>query len=230
MPVRSSRFKAVLFDLDGTLVEFKFKVKESRIALIEFLDRKGYNVKPLNEATRTQLLVDEAENQWRGSKQLRDKQQFGSLKKEMYAILDEFEFEALGEAKPHTGALQMLKQLDSENIPMALVTNSGRRPVDTVLHKFGFLDYLSAVVTRDEMPKMKPMPDGILVALARLELAPEQVVYVGDSVVDVEAARLAKTWSASIATGLYKKEALEKMSPDFILSRLEDLENVIFVH
>ena len=212
------------------MVEFKFKIKESRIALIDLLARKGYDVKPLNEATRTQLLVDEAERQWNNSKQLREEHRFDLLKKEIYAILDNFEFESLGEAKPHSGALQVLRHLASEKIPMALVTNSGRKPVNSILHKFGFVDYLSTIVTRDEMPKMKPMPDGILVALDHMGLQSKDVIYVGDSVIDVEAAKSAKTWSASIATGLYQREALEKMSPDFFLGRLEDLENVVFGH
>ena len=222
------RFKAVFFDLDGTLVEFKFKVRESRIALIELLKSKGFDVSLLNEATRTQLLVDEAERQWAALNLLKEKERFDVLKKEIYSILDDFEFQALREAKLHDDSLQILRRLASENISMALVTNSGRRPVDSVLHKFGFQDYLSVVVTRDEMKKMKPMPDGILLALERMGLQSRDVLYVGDSVIDVEAARSAKMWSASVATGLFSKEALEKMSPDFLLGRLEDLENVVF--
>lgn len=209
-------------------MEFKFKVKESRIALMEFLERNGYDVSPLNEATRTQQIVDMAEAQWISSNELKERHRFEVLKREIYGILDTFEFESLREAKPHDDAPRILNKLASEDMPMALVTNSGRRPVESVLNRFDFLKRLSVVVTRDEMNKMKPMPDGILLALKQMGFESKDVIYVGDSVIDIMAARSANMRCASVATGLYRREALERMAPDFFLHRLEDIHSIVF--
>ena len=78
--------------------------------------------------------------------------------------------QAFREAKPHPGSLDVLKRISFEKIPAAVVTNSGRLPVDVMLGTFGFLPYVSIIITRNEMTKLKPEPDGILQALDSLRV------------------------------------------------------------
>jgi phosphoglycolate phosphatase len=228
LPHKNSRFKAVLFDLDGTLVEFKFKVKESRLAMIEKLRRDGFDVGAMNEKTRTQAIIDEAQRQCDNGKRETSSHDFKKVKRELYDILNGFEFEALAETRPHPEALSVLKMIKESQILSGIVTNSGRLPVNSILHEFGFSPYLSTIITRDEMKKMKPMPDGLLEALEQLRLTSDDALYVGDSVIDIEAARAARMKCASVSTGLYRSEELRKFSPDYALDTLDGLHKVLF--
>jgi phosphoglycolate phosphatase len=219
-------FKAVLFDLDGTLVEFKFKVKESRLALIELLKKKGFDDRSWTETTRTQRIIDDAETQWRNSENLREGQDFDSVRRELYRLLDDFEYDALLCAKPHAGSIYILRKLKDAQLMSGIVTNSGRGPVEMMLRESGFLSYLSVLVTRNEMKRMKPDPSGLLEAMKKLEVKHEETLYVGDSVIDIEAARAAKIKCASVATGLYRADILREHSPDYLIDAIEELEKI----
>ena len=224
----NSTFKAVLFDLDGTLVEFKFKVKESREAMIELLASKGFDIDRFAGLPSSQALFNEVQRQIDESERLSSSYTFARVREELSELLNGFERIALSEARPHPGSLGTVKRIMERGVTTAIVTNSGRGPVESLLSAFGFLPYLSLVITRDEAGKLKPEPDGILVALARLGVGPGDAVYVGDSVLDIQASRRAGVQCVSVATGLYRAETLMAERPDFLISRIEELEEILF--
>lgn len=225
--MKSSRFKSVLFDLDGTLVEFKFKVRESRLALIELLRARGYDTSSWSDTTRTQDIIDQAKLQWRKSSQLQSEHDFKDILAEIFKVLDGFEFDALSQARPHNDSLAILRKIKHAEILTGIVTNSGRAPVESVVKEFGFEPYLSILITRNEMPKLKPYPDGLLLAMKELRVTPEESVYVGDSTIDIEAAKIAKMKCVAVSTGLYQIETLRKYSPDYAIKSLTELEDIV---
>ncbi len=227
MSESSQKFKAVLFDLDGTLIEFKFPIKESRLAMFNFLKRNGYEVDHYTDHMRTQDMIDDVENQWSASERLKEQHTFADLKLSLYRILDDFEFESIKLSKPLPGCLETIKKLSATGIQIGIVTNSGRLPVISVISDYGYFPYMEVVITRNDTSRMKPRPDGLLDAVKLLELEPKDVLYVGDSVLDIEAARDAGIKCASIPTGLYSSETLQKLSPDFVLGTMQDLEKFV---
>jgi phosphatidylglycerol---prolipoprotein diacylglyceryl transferase len=224
---QTTRFKAVLFDLDGTLIEFKFPVKESRLAMFNFLKRNGYKVDHLKENIRTQELFDEAEAQWSASERKKEMHAFPDLKLSLFRILDDFESESIKLSKPLPGCLDAMESLHEAGISMGVVTNSGRAPAISILSDYGYLPYMEVVITRNDIPRMKPSPDGLFEARNLLELENKDMLYVGDSVLDIEAAKSAKIKCASIPTGSFPLEALQRLSPDYILSSMKELEELV---
>lgn len=216
----------MLFDLDGTLVEFKFDVRASRRAMISFLREKEFDVQKMNEETKTQHVIEDAERQWNVSH--KDPDGFKSIKKSLSEVLEEFEFRAFKEAKPHPGSLRLMEALKNRNILQAIVTNSGRRPVDSILDAFGFSKYLSVVITRNELVSLKPNPEGIIKALEALNVRNGEAVYVGDSTIDIEAARAAKVASVAISAGMYKPDRLVRWAPDYLIQNIEDVEKILY--
>ena len=225
---RHREFKAILFDLDGTLVEFKFKVKESRLAMIDLLAKKGFDQSGWNESSRTQEIIDQAEEQWKSSETLKKEgNDFEKIRGEIFRLLDNYEFDALSQARPHPGSIHILSRIKNAQLLSGIVTNSGRAPVDSVLSELGFEPYISVLITRNEMEKLKPNPSGLVIAMNRLGVGPKHSLYVGDSVIDIEAARRAKVKCAAVSTGIYQEEALKKMSPDYLIKSLEELEGIV---
>ncbi|MDG6922716.1 MAG: HAD-IA family hydrolase [Nitrososphaerota archaeon] len=213
---RQKEFKAVLFDLDGTLIEFKFPIEESRRALIDFLKTRDYDVELLNNNTRTQDLIDTAKEQWATSPKLKKAHSFVELRENLYRILDSFEFDSIKASKPLAGCLDVIRKLNEAGILTGIVTNSGRAAVNSRLSEYGYLPYMKVVITRDEMTRMKPRPDGLLVAKNMLQLNKDDLLYVGDSILDIEAAQ-----EAGIR--------LRKMRPDFLLRSLDELEGIFLL-
>lgn len=220
------RFEAVLFDLDGTLIEFRFKIKESRQAMIDFVRNLGLDIGRMNGHMKTQEVIDETRYQWERSlgKCVSD---FDLIKAGLFKILDTFESEVASCSRPFSDSLEMVRSIYQKNIPTGLVSNSGRPAVETIVNRHGFAPFFSSVVTRNEMFRLKPSPAGLLTALDQLGANPERSLYVGDSTLDIEAARAANMKCASISTGLYGHEELRKFEPDFMLNRLTELKDLI---
>jgi HAD superfamily hydrolase (TIGR01549 family) len=220
------RFKAILFDLDGTLVEFKFDVKASRRAMISWLSQRDFDTSGLSELTRTQTIIDEAARQC--DSKGNDKENFESIRHSLSDVLDEFEIKAFEEAKPQVNALKTLESLRNHHVLEAIVTNSGRTAVNRIIDKYGFSKYVEFVLTRNEMGALKPNPEGIEKALKLLGLGNSDVAYVGDSTIDIEAARNAGITSIAVASGIYNHQVLAKSAPDYLIPDIKDVEVIVF--
>jgi phosphoglycolate phosphatase len=222
---RSSKFTAVLFDLDGTLIEFKFEAKKSRVHMISWLNGIGFDTGELSNESKTQEILQYVRTKCSSFGSL----SYPQIKESLYGILDDYEFKAFSIARPHPGSLGLLKDLKSKQMLCGLVTNSGRKPVDSILGAFGFLHYLSTVITRDEVENLKPEPDGLLAAIRDLRVSAEQSVYVGDSILDIRAAKKADMACIALSEGMYDRETLAQEKPDFMVSKIEDVEKIIFL-
>jgi phosphoglycolate phosphatase len=194
--------------------------------MLEFLRKKGYQISNFDENMRTQALIDEAQEEWRQSAMLQ-KTPFDVIKQGLFRILDQLELDALKDSKPFSESIEMVTALKRHGLLTGVVTNTGRIPAISVLSRFGFLSYLDTVVSRDEAARMKPSPDMLNEAKRQLGLRSCQILYVGDSLLDIEAARAAEMSIASVPTGSYSKEQLKTNRPDFMLETVHDLERII---
>jgi HAD superfamily hydrolase (TIGR01509 family) len=114
------------------------------------------------------------------------------------AILERHEREAAARSHLNDGAKQLLDELARRGIPTGIITRNSDVSVDTVsrLHGLSF----AVTVTRDQAAP-KPSPDGILLALRQLGVAPSDAFYVGDHAIDVMAGRAAGTRTIWITNG-----------------------------
>lgn len=213
--------KAVLFDMDGTLIKFKFKVKESRRALIMKLREMGFDTSRLSEELPTQLIYDGVLEQLR----LGDlKIGFREVRRTLGAILDGFELEAFSNSELYPSIVELLSYFKSKGLKMGLVTNDGRAAASVILDKHNLRGFFDIVITRDDVGRMKPDPEGILKAATALGVTASDAMYVGDSVLDIQAARSAGVGTVvSIIGGVHTNDRLVKAAPDFIMSKPSDL-------
>ena len=218
------RFDAVIFDLDGTLVEFKFDIKASRRAMIAWLCSQGFSVDGLTDETKTKYIYDEADHQCNDN----GAGNLAAVRKHLSSILDSFEFRAFEEAKAFPESIGVLQRLNDRGVICALVTNGGRAPASQVLSKFGFDKYLSSVITRDEVRSLKPDPEGVLKTLSFLKIRADQAVFVGDSTIDIEAAKKAGVLSVALANGMYRPGPLAARAPDYLIAGIGDVEKIVF--
>lgn len=170
----------LIFDWDGTLFlnhHFNFEVMQWALAQVGvpiteewFAENSGYSARAM-----LQLALDAA-----GSAADAD---------EVLARRNEYADSRIGDVPPFEPVLALLKNAAPRRA--AVVTGSPRASIDALLARHDLLPHLSAIVTRNELERGKPHPDGYLLALARLGAAPEQAVVYEDSEVGIEAAHAA---------------------------------------
>ena len=209
----------VIFDIDGTLVTFRFDVPRARKALIEELGRRGFATGGLGLSTPSQVILDSARAQsdaGRGTN-------YDGLRRAAFSILDTLEAESARTVVLLPGVREALDALRSRGVRMAVLTNSGGKAAGEALERAGLLGRFEFVLTRDDTEIMKPRPEGLEMAARRFGLPRGSVYYVGDSAYDVQAGRAAGIRVIAVATGSHTAERLKAEGADYTISSLAEL-------
>jgi HAD superfamily hydrolase (TIGR01509 family) len=177
--------KAVLWDMDGTLVDSEKLWDVSLAALYEKLGGV------LTPAVRATIVGSVAENTMRIIYTDLGLELDPAAMSKSSDWLNDYTETLFEDGLPWCdGAKELLDALAADGTPMALVTNTHRVLTDKALNSIG-REYFSATVCGDEVPSGKPAPDPYLRAAALLGLAPEQCLAVEDSVTGTAAAERA---------------------------------------
>ncbi len=114
---------------------------------------------------------------------------------------------------PHVRAL--LTDLQEHYI-LGVVTTRSRQETEALLSAAGIRDFFRVIVTRDDVRRLKPHPEPIRLAAARAGVSPEQTLVVGDTPVDIRAAKAAGALAAGVLCGFGELEELQEA--DIILN------------
>jgi len=100
---------------------------------------------------------------------------------------------------------------------LGVVTTRGQRDAVCFLGEQGLTELFPVVVTRESTWRLKPHPAPVLRAAALLNLPPERCAMVGDTTVDVRAARRAGAWAVAVLCGFGEREELERAGAHLVL-------------
>lgn len=214
----------LIFDIDGTLVTFRFDIKGARSALLAEVSRMGFGTSELTSSSPTQKIIDTVRSQIQSGRVGGD---YASIRGRLYEILDKFEEESSRDATLFPDTLETLRRLRARSVRLVVLTNSGRRSALQLLRKYSLLEFFDFVLTREDVDAMKPNPEGIQKAVSMLSLPKEEVCYVGDSPYDVVAAKRAGLKVISVATGNYDRERLKLEGADVVIESIGKLLDVI---
>lgn len=208
------RCAAVLFDLDGTLVDTVNLITSS----FQHTWRVGFG---------EELSADVARS-WIGRTLPELFAKFGHQKAaELQEIYLSHNIENLPTLQqPFQGIQEMLKALHNCGIPTGIVTSKRRASAQLSLDvaKISGIEILAAM---EDTSSHKPNPEPLLLGLERLGSAPDETAYVGDAVVDIQAARAAGLSAVSVTWGAGLVEHLIAEGPDAVAHSVPDLTSIL---
>ncbi len=217
MPM-SGRYDAVLFDLDGTLLD---TVPDLAAAANRMLAELG--CPPVQDAVISTFVG-------RGISKLVERTLSGDVNGKVDAeklavglkIFERCYAEESGNRSAcYPGVEAGLRHLASARMPMAIVTNKAARFTGELLAKTHLANYFSAVVSGDTLPLRKPDPAPVLHACELLGVAAEHVLFVGDSRHDVGAARSAGCAIWCVPYGYNEGAPVASLNCDRIVPRID---------
>jgi len=124
------------------------------------------------------------------------------------------------------GAEKMLAELNGR-YRLAVVTTRGLDEAETFLTQYGLRDLFDALVTRESTRRLKPHPAPVRHAARLLGVPVEQCAMVGDTTVDVKSARRAGAWAVGVLCGFGERKELERASAHVVLEHTAQLTSLL---
>lgn len=216
LPPRAS-VRAVLLDLDGTLLDTAPDIATATNAMLARLGRRG-----LSETRIVEFI-----GQGIASLVRRVLAETGGAGPEAgfedgLAHFEAAYFEHVADrSRPYPGVIEGLERLRRAGVPLGCVTNKASRFTRPLLSATGLEGYFGAVVSGDEVARKKPEPDALLAAAAALGVAARETWLIGDSANDVKAARAAGCPVAVVPYGYREGLAVHDLGADAVVPSVE---------
>jgi pyrophosphatase PpaX len=209
-------FPVVLFDLDGTVIDSGAII----LASMRHATREVLGVEPPDEELMAAVGGPGLEAQMRA---------FAPDRVDELVTVYRAHNEPLhGDLVCCAGMDDVLLQLKEEGRRLGIVTAKRRATVDLAFANVPVGHLFETVVGGDETERHKPDPAPLLLAAQRMNVNPEDCVYVGDSPFDMRAAKAARMHAVAVTWGgIHAREALEREQPDEIVDEAEDLLDVL---
>ncbi len=213
--------KAVIFDLDGTLLNTIEDLADSGNLALKAIGLPPFSIddyyrfvgKGLDTAITRMLKKTGA-----------DKEKHQKLKD---AFQGHYDKRKRNKTKPYSGIVRTLRVLSENNITLGVLSNKNHRDtVDVVNHFFPDIPF-AKVYGKKEVYPIKPDPTSLLAMLIKLNLKKDDVVYVGDTATDMLTAKRASVFAVGVLWGFRDKEELTKAGADVVINDPEDLLGIV---
>lgn len=224
---RKLKVAAVIFDLDGTLIDsidIYFRIVENALERL--------NLPPVS---RTKILAAaESDNfKWElilPSEVLNRKE---NIVDDAWAVINEIAPQMFADDLDIIqGADAVLKSISESRLKIGMVTSTQSHYLETKMRPLkneGVDTLFEVIITSDDVKERKPAPDPLIICSQKLELKTANCVYVGDTTIDMQAGKAAGMHTVGVLTGFDDYDSLKKEQPDAIIDSVRDLSDILVV-
>jgi len=213
--------KAVLFDLDGTLVDTAPDLAAALNAVLQNHKKPELSyldIRPI-VSNGADALIKLAFGNTISAKEQR------SLKAE---LIEYYQQNIAQYSKLFEGLAEALLHLEANGIPWGIVTNKPAPLTIPLLKKMNLHDRAASIVCGDQVNNPKPHPESIYLACQQLSTPPEHCIYIGDAERDIRAGRLAGLKTIACEFGyIPPTEDINAWQADHIVEHATDLSNTL---
>jgi HAD superfamily hydrolase (TIGR01509 family) len=217
--------KAVIFDLDGTLVGFNLDYRALRAEVRGYLAKVGVPASVLSLKETIFEMLKKTEIFVRNSG--KSAEEMAAIRSEALGIAEKYELEAAMSTGVLSGAVETLKALKRMGLKIGLCTINSEKSASYILQRFKIAEFFDVTITRNMVSQVKPHPEHLQVVLKALSVVPEESVVVGDSSADMQCARELKTIAVGLPTGISTVQQLTNQGANYIITSITDLPVLI---
>ena len=216
-PLPPRRYRAALFDLDGTLVDTAPDLAAAANRMLADLGRASLPDDQIRDYVGKGVvnLVNRCfEASGGGGEEDRAR---------AHAVFERHYSAGIADrSRPYPGVVDGLEALERAGIAMGCVTNKAGRFTEPLLELTGLRRFFGVVVSGDTVERKKPHPDPMLYAAGKLGASPAETLVVGDSLNDVQSARAAGCAVVVVPYGYREGLSLEDLGADAVVASVEE--------
>jgi phosphoglycolate phosphatase len=236
--LRNFKAEAIIFDKDGTLIDFDAMWGTWTLQLADRLqasvkldvrqalcDSYGYDI------ARRKILPDgklTCTPMWKLRELMLDvTQSAGISDHQAQGVVEEAWFvpDPVTLAKPFTNVRKLFTNIHERGIKIAIATTDDRKPTEAMLHAFGVTDLITTMVCADDGIQAKPAPDMVTTICARMNIDPCKVIVIGDTVADLQMGRSAGAgYVIGVLSGVGLLEHLTPLA-DILIDTVDSLQD-----
>jgi len=200
--------KAIVYDLDGTIIKFKIDFIRARREAIKIL--KKYGVPKHFLTVKSSILENVSKSrEYFNSNNIYESEKIAQIINEVDGEINKVEYEAALQASHIDGIKEVLEFGLGKNLKQAIFTFNTHRNAEISLRKVNLMKYFELIVGRDNVENMKPHPDHLLLICKKLDVTPSEIIVIGDSSRDIEAALNVGAKSIAIKNKLFNLSKIE---------------------
>jgi len=212
--------KALIFDLDGTLLNSLEEIALTMNKILKEYSYKEYEIKEYKDfvgdgpltLVRNILPKDTKEEK---------------IKLMVQGFKDAFDTELKHASKPYEGVENLLKKLQNLPLKLAILSNKPHELTCAYTKElFAAYNFLEVHGQKQNIPK-KPHPKGAICIAKRLNIACEDIYFIGDTPTDIKTAQAAKMKSIAVTWGFRKEEELKEAGADYLVQNCDELYELI---
>ncbi len=210
-----SRFKGIIFDVDGTLTFTNQLIFDSFNHITKkYLGRNfpDDEIIALFGPTEDVILKEIC------------KEEYENARKDYYTYYkDNHDI-----ARLYDGIKELIIDIKNAGILLSVFTGKGRTSAIITLDELGLKDYFDMIVSGDDVKNHKPSPEGIIMFLNKHNFDPKEVLMIGDAPSDIIASNECGVEIASVVWDSYAEEEVRKLNPKNLFHSVAELRNFVF--
>lgn len=217
--------KAVLLDLDGTLLDTVLDLHAAACGMLADLGRPAVAIEDIRAYVG------------RGIPNLVKRVLAGKLEAAddpapppadaLASFKKHYEYFNGRAAQPFPGVIAGLDALKAMSLPLGVITNKAQAFTLPLLERTGLLPYMSITVSGDQLPRPKPDPMPVIWACGRLGVSPADTLMIGDSVHDFHAGKAAGCTVFLVPYGYNEGQDVRGLAADAIVATIQDAAALI---
>ena len=222
MPEGTPRPRAVGFDLDGTLIDTAPDLATGVNGMLAAL-----SLPPLDEGRIPGMIGDGVENLVRralAASAVREPLAAGYFEQALALFRQSYAAHLFDRSRVYPQVIETLQALGHAGLALCCVTNKETRLAQLLMQQAGLEPYVRFTLGPPSAPERKPSPAMLIQACTRLSVSPAELLYVGDSLVDMQAAHAAGCRAVAVSYGYDPRIRNGEGKPEALLASIAGLQ------